>query len=52
MLKTINVCSDVIALFLQRILQDSVAFQALTLLLDLRVKKRLLAQQQRLLSRT
>ena len=42
----------IVTLLLQGILQDSVAFEALTLLLDLRVEQRLLGLQQHLLGRT
>ena len=51
MFETITVGADVITLLLQRILQHGVTFEALTLLLNLRVKQRLLRQQQSLLAR-
>jgi hypothetical protein len=50
--KTINVRGDVITLFLQRILQDRVAFRLLRCCSICALSKRLLAQQQRLLRRT
>ena len=52
MFETIAVGADVITLLLQRILQHGVAFEALALLLNLRVKQSLLRQQQALLART
>ncbi|MNC29023.1 hypothetical protein D3C75_772560 [compost metagenome] len=51
-LKAVDIGGDVIALFLQSILQDGIAFQALTLLFNLGVKQQLLSQQERLLGRT
>ena len=51
MFQPVAVGGHVIALFLQRILQHSIAFQALTLLFDLRIQQGLLRQQQPLLRR-
>ncbi|MNE03930.1 hypothetical protein D3C80_964500 [compost metagenome] len=50
--QTINVRRDIITLLLQGILQNGVAFQAFTLLVNLRIEQRLLCQQKRLLSGT
>ena len=49
MLQTVDVCGDVVALFLQGILQDGIAFQALALLFDLGIQQLLLRHEQRLL---
>ena len=51
MFQPVAVGGHVITLFLQRILQHSIAFQALTLLFDLRIQQGLLRQQQPLLRR-
>ena len=50
MFKPVTVSCYVITLFLQGILQNSIAFQALTLLVDLRIQQRLLRLQQHLLA--
>ncbi len=51
MLQPVAPGGDVVTLLLQGILQDSVAFEALALLLDLRVEQCLLSLQQHLLGR-
>ncbi|MNB99599.1 hypothetical protein D3C75_468880 [compost metagenome] len=50
-LKAVDIGGDIIALFLQGILQHRIAFQALTLLVNLRVEQQLLSEQERLLGR-
>ena len=50
MFETIRIRRHIITLFLQGILQNSVAFQTLTLLIDLRAQQRLLRLQQHLLT--
>ncbi|MNS60423.1 hypothetical protein D3C72_934200 [compost metagenome] len=52
MLKSIDIGRDIIALLLQRILQNGIAFEAFALLVNLRIEQRLLGQEQRLLRRT
>ena len=49
--QAINIRGDVITLFLKRVLQHRIPFQAFTLLFDLRIEQGLLNQQQRLLRR-
>ena len=51
MLQPVAPGGDVVTLLLQGILQDGVAFEALALLLNLRVEQRLLSLQQHLLGR-
>lgn len=50
MFKAVSVRRHIIALFLQGILQNGIPFEALTLLVDLRVQQRLLRLQQHLLA--
>ena len=45
MLQTVNVGGNIVALFLQGILQQGVTFQTLTLLFDLGIEQLLLRQE-------